>query len=82
MACLLAAQGMDQDFKHEPWLTEWEMDWGSKGLHYEPEPVPKPPQKPSKLGQLFGYFLVLGVAGIFVLGLVTIVRFFANVFRH
>ena len=30
IAAILAAQGMDQAFKDEHWVSDWDMDWGSK----------------------------------------------------
>jgi hypothetical protein len=75
IAALKAAQGGTLPFEKEPWCAEDEMDWGVRGLKFDEYAHMHLPEKATPLQKtgrtIFGYFMVISIASIFVTGWVT-----------
>jgi hypothetical protein len=78
VAALKAAQGEQQSFANEPWVNDYEMDWGVKGLKPDPSahiylPPTLTPRQRLWRG-VWGYGAPLSLAICLAIGVITIIR--------
>ncbi|WP_263376544.1 hypothetical protein [Granulicella aggregans] len=82
IASLKAAQGEQQNFRNESWVTVEELDWGIAGLKLYPTSHIYLPKKRTKsqrhLGSIVQFLALLAIVICLGVGAVTIFRFIVH----
>lgn len=81
IAALKAAKGENQSFKDEDWVSEEELDWGFKGLKYDPDAETRLRKPPSAISEAIRMSFFLLVVAFGVIGAYTSVRAIASLIK-
>lgn len=81
IAALKAAKGEDQSFKGEDWVSEEELDWGFKGLKYDPDAETRLRKPPSAISEASRMSILLFVLAFAIIGAYVSVRTIASLIK-